>query len=139
MAPVKGRAYSSEKRTRTLLRTYLYIDSLLLMEQKLRMTRALEDVLRALVAEPTKDFYGLQLCQAANLPSGTIYPILARLEQSGWVTSDWEDPDISITEGRPRRRFYRLSEDGAVAARTALARRDRPRSALRTHAAGEAS
>ncbi|WP_344661495.1 PadR family transcriptional regulator [Catenulispora subtropica] len=62
------------------------------------------------------------MCAAANLPSGTIYPILARLEREyGWLESEWEDPDISVTDGRPRRRYYRLSNDGAQAARLALA------------------
>src|SRR5437660_931169 len=45
-----------------------------------------------------------------------------RLEREyGWLKSEWEDPDISIAEGRPRRRYYQLSRDGAEAARLAIA------------------
>ena len=45
-----------------------------------RMTLPTQLVLRAMLAEPTQEMYGLQICQAAELPSGTIHPILARLE-----------------------------------------------------------
>jgi PadR family transcriptional regulator, regulatory protein PadR len=44
---------------------------------------------------------------------------LARLEEAGWVTSAWEDIDPAI-EGRPLRRYYQLSLDGAERARRAL-------------------
>ena len=51
----------------------------------------------------------------------TIHPILVRLEnEDGGLTSRWEDPKIE-DKGRPRRRYYRLTEDGAERARTALA------------------
>jgi len=86
-----------------------------------RMTIPTQLVLRALLAEPTREMYGLQICEQAGLPSGTIHPILARLEQEhGWLTSCWEDikPEDA---GRPRRRFYRFTEGGAELARIALA------------------
>lgn len=86
----------------------------------LRMTLATQLVLRAMLAEPTRETYGLQVCQDAGLPSGTIHPILARLERLGWLESRWEDADPQA-EGRPRRRYYRLTEDGAERARIALA------------------
>ncbi|WP_033227390.1 PadR family transcriptional regulator, partial [Streptomyces virginiae] len=64
---------------------------------------------------------GLPVADAADLPGGTIYPILIRLEQCGWLVSRWEDIDPQ-EEGRPRRRFYRLSERGAQSASAALAK-----------------
>jgi PadR family transcriptional regulator PadR len=86
-----------------------------------RMTIPTQLVLRALVAEPTREMYGLQICEQAGLPSGTIHPILARLEhEHGWVISHWEDISPQ-DEGRPRRRYYRLTEDGAERVRIALA------------------
>ncbi|WP_116172695.1 PadR family transcriptional regulator [Kutzneria buriramensis] len=85
------------------------------------MTQPTQAVLRALVAEPTHEFYGLELGAIAGLPSGTVHPILARLEACGWLVSHWEDLDPH-TEGRPRRRYYQLTPDGAVRARAALAR-----------------
>jgi DNA-binding PadR family transcriptional regulator len=86
-----------------------------------RMTIPTQLVLRVLLGKPTQEMYGLQICEQAGLPSGTIHPILARLEREhGWVTSHWED--IKPEEvGRPRRRYYRLTEDGAESARIALA------------------
>ena len=83
------------------------------------MTVQTQLVLRALLENPTHERYGLELSAASGLPSGTIHPILARLEKLGWLESHWEDVDPT-KEGRPRRRYYRLSPDGAERARTAL-------------------
>jgi PadR family transcriptional regulator, regulatory protein PadR len=91
-----------------------------------RMTLSTQLVLRAMLAEPTEEMYGLQICEAAELPSGTIHPILARLEGCGWLESRWEDID-PVEEGRPRRRYYRFTSDGAERARTALSRIHIPR------------
>jgi PadR family transcriptional regulator, regulatory protein PadR len=91
------------------------------------MTLQTQLVLRVMLAEPASEHYGLQICAETGLPSGTIYPIVARLEQLGWVTSNWEDPAEHVTEGRPRRRYYRLTDEGAEQARDALARAYRPR------------
>ncbi len=85
------------------------------------MTIPTQLVLRALLAEPAREMYGLQIGAAAGLPSGTIHPILARLEREfGWLTSRWEDA-VPAEEGRPRRRYYQLTADGAERARIALA------------------
>ncbi|MDH6437457.1 PadR family transcriptional regulator PadR [Streptomyces sp. SAI-144] len=94
---------------------------------KLRMTLQTQLVLRALLEDPGKQRYGLELCELAGLPSGTIYPILARLEQVGWLDSVWEDPAVHVEGGRPRRRFYRITQDGAEQARGAVAHAYRAR------------
>lgn len=93
------------------------------------MTIPTQLVLRALLAEPTKEMYGLEVCAEAGLQSGTIHPILARLEGLGWLESRWEDIKPE-EEGRPRRRYYRLTEDGAERARIALAQATTPVAAL---------
>jgi PadR family transcriptional regulator, regulatory protein PadR len=85
-----------------------------------RMTLPTQLVLRAMLEEPTREMYGLQIGQAAGLASGTIHPILARLERLDWVESRWEETDPQ-QQGRPRRRYYRLTPDGAEQARMALA------------------
>lgn len=95
-----------------------------------RMTQATQAVLHALLDKPSEEQYGLQICANAGLPSGTIHPILARLEQIGWLDSRWEDID-PVAEGRPRRRYYQLSRDGAEKARSALAQASETRAALR--------
>lgn len=84
------------------------------------MTLPTQLVLRAMLEEPTDEKYGLQISEASGLPSGTIHPILARLEGLGWLESQWEEVDPH-KQGRPRRRYYRLTEDGAERARIALA------------------
>jgi PadR family transcriptional regulator len=85
------------------------------------MTRATQLVLQAFVADPSRQMYGLQVGQVAGLASGTIHPILARLEACGWLESCWEDLGQEAV-GRPRRRFYRLTPDGAVSVTRALHR-----------------
>ena len=96
-----------------------------------RMTIPTQLVLRALLAEPTREMYGLQICAAAGLPSGTIHPILARLEhEHGWLTSQWEDI-APAAEGRPRRRYYQLTQDGAEQGRLALAQATTSTASLR--------
>ena len=97
------------------------------MKTSLRMTTPTQLVLRALLEDLQATHYGLQLCARTRLLSGTVYPILMRLEQVGWVTSSWEDPDEHAESGRPRRRYYRITEDGAEQARIALARVDQGR------------
>jgi DNA-binding PadR family transcriptional regulator len=84
------------------------------------MTIPTQLVLRALLRDPDRELYGVEIGAAAGLPSGTVHPILARLEGLGWVTSQWEDVDPS-TAGRPARRYYRIDAQGAEAARNALA------------------
>ncbi|MBV9162625.1 MAG: helix-turn-helix transcriptional regulator [Pseudonocardiales bacterium] len=74
-------------------------------------------VLRAMLDEPAREMYGLEICKAADLPSGTIHPILARLEGWGWLESRWEDKPAG---GKPRKRYYRFSPGGAERARAAL-------------------
>jgi PadR family transcriptional regulator len=87
------------------------------------MTLQTQMVLRQALVEPGREWYGLEMVQATGLPTGTVYPIITRLEQAGWITSRWETPAQQAEEGqaRPRRRYYQLTEDGAEAARLALA------------------
>ena len=87
---------------------------------KPRMTLQVQLVLAEMLSEPAELRYGLDMCETVGLPSGTIYPILARLERIGWVESNWEDPEAHIAEGRPRRRYYRLTREGAECAAEAL-------------------
>jgi DNA-binding PadR family transcriptional regulator len=97
-----------------------------------RMTLPTQFVLRALLADPQAELYGVEIGEAAELPSGTVHPILARLEGLRWVQSRWEDIDPKV-EGRPARRYYRLTAAGAQAARTALAEAYQSNPARRGH------
>lgn len=59
--------------------------------------------------------YGFEIMRAAHLPSGTVYPLLRRLEAGGLVESRWEDAGEAHHEGRPPRRYYRVTPAGADA------------------------
>jgi DNA-binding PadR family transcriptional regulator len=85
-----------------------------------RVTIAVAKVVSALLVEPEGQRYGLDLMSATGLPSGTLYPILQRLRDAGWVDAAWESID-PVAEGRPARRYYRLTASGAEQARAALA------------------
>jgi len=47
---------------------------------------------------------------------GTLYKALGRMEAAGLLESRWEEPDLALVEGRPRRRLYRLTGAGELAA-----------------------
>ena len=81
-----------------------------------RITPATLDVLEQLISSPAPT-WGLAIIKQSGRPAGSIYPILERLERSGWVTSQWDDAD---DRPGPRRRLYELTADGAAAARAAV-------------------
>ena len=66
--------------------------------------------------------FGFDIMQVTNLPSGTIYPALRRLEALELVTSDWEKDLKARKEGRPRRRYYELTQAGRRQLKEAEAR-----------------
>jgi DNA-binding PadR family transcriptional regulator len=76
-------------------------------------------VLRAVAAGPG---YGFDVIDATGLPSGTVYPALARLERDGYVRSSWEDEEAARQDKRPPRRYYRLTAAGVRVLNTELAR-----------------
>jgi PadR family transcriptional regulator PadR len=80
-----------------------------------RMSSETLRILGTMLEDPMAWHYGLGLSDAAGIASGTIYPMLARLEKAGWLESRWEEqgPD---DEGRPRRRLYKLTGHGERAA-----------------------
>lgn len=59
--------------------------------------------------------YGFEIMRVLRLPSGTVYPLLRRLEASEMVSSGWEDEDAAHSDRRPARRYYTLTEKGAEA------------------------
>lgn len=97
-------------------------------EPSLRMTLPTQLVLHTFLQDPRNELYGVEIGSAAGLPSGTVHPILARLEGVGWLESRWEEIDPRV-EGRPPRRYYQLTASGAEGARDALARVQRPAAA----------
>ncbi|GLQ89792.1 PadR family transcriptional regulator [Dyella flagellata] len=68
-------------------------------------------LLAALLAQRAQWQHGYDLSEQTGLPSGTLYPILMRLSDRGMVESKWEP---SLHQGRPPRKLYRLTAEGAA-------------------------
>jgi PadR family transcriptional regulator, regulatory protein PadR len=66
--------------------------------------------------------HGFDVMDATGLASGTVYPILRRLEAEGFVRSTWEDATRAQREQRPPRRYYELSASGDALVGEAVAR-----------------
>ena len=56
--------------------------------------------------------HGFDVMDATGLPSGTVYPILRRLDREGLVHSQWEREGVAHREQRPPRRYYELTALG---------------------------
>ena len=80
-------------------------------DRDVRMSLQTLKVLEAFLENPSDELSGAEVLQRGQLASGTLYPILLRLETAGWFVSRWESIDPS-SAGRPRRRFYRLTPTG---------------------------
>lgn len=66
--------------------------------------------------------YGFDVMDATGLPSGTVYPMLRRLEREGLVRASWEDAAIARDEQRPPRRYYEITAEGHAALSAGTAR-----------------
>jgi PadR family transcriptional regulator, regulatory protein PadR len=82
------------------------------------ITPKMLDVLGVLLEDPSEPRYGLEIGERLDMRSGTLYPILGRLERAGLLSSELEKVDPR-TVGRGRRRFYRLTGIGEVQAKHA--------------------
>lgn len=89
------------------------------MKAPFKITGATLDVLEVLI--PGDEVHGFAVAKAAGKPTGSVYPILLRLEEAGWIESRWESEHPE--PGRPRRRFYKLTADGMTSARAIVKER----------------
>jgi PadR family transcriptional regulator PadR len=83
-----------------------------------RMTSQTLKVLSAIMSAGGRELSGAEISQEARLASGTLYPMLMRLEQCGWLESRWETEDPQALR-RPRRRYYRITGVGKTRAQAA--------------------
>jgi PadR family transcriptional regulator, regulatory protein PadR len=86
---------------------------------ELRLSQAALKVLRFLLDAPLVAHSGAEIARATQVLSGTLYPMLIRLEGAGWLRSEWEQIDPR-EQGRPRKRFYGLTSLGQNSASSAL-------------------
>jgi DNA-binding PadR family transcriptional regulator len=87
--------------------------------QEPRITAQTLKVLRVFMSQLDDEISGAEIYSATGVASGTLYPLLIRLESVGWVESRWEDEKPQKL-GRPRRRLYRVTDVGAKKARAAF-------------------
>lgn len=78
--------------------------------------------LQILAAAGRQGSYGLDIVAQTGLPSGTVYPTLARLKDAGLLRAVWEDHRQAERSGRPRRRYYLLTASGGAALAEGAAR-----------------
>lgn len=79
------------------------------MARRRNISKQTRLLLAALVDAPTETWYGYDLCKKTGLKSGTLYPILMRLGDQGYLSSEWCAPE---QQGRPPRRVYALTPAG---------------------------
>lgn len=75
-----------------------------------RLTKPTEGVLM-LLAHTETGIWGLEISKLLKIPTGTVYPILSRLQELGWVLSYWDNDHDRVG---PRRKYYRLTESALV-------------------------
>jgi PadR family transcriptional regulator PadR len=98
---------------------------LVLVQPIQRVTAPTLEVLQTLL-DSDGPVWGLRIMEALGRPSGTVYPILERLERQGWIRSEWAPGDAG-PHGERQRRLYELTREGAPAARELLrARAEHP-------------
>jgi len=99
--------------------TLCRLSSMGAQNRDVRMSLQTLRVLGAFLDVPTESLSGVDVQRRSGLASGTLYPILLRLESAGWFVSRWENIDPSAV-GRPRKRFYRLTASGLAQASAAF-------------------
>lgn len=91
------------------------------MSPRLNLTYSTALVLQAL----SRGFHhGFDIMDATGLPSGTVYPILRRLDREGLLDSEWEEHAEAQREQRPPRRYYEITAAGERMLGDAIARYD---------------
>jgi PadR family transcriptional regulator, regulatory protein PadR len=90
------------------------------MVDMIRMSGPTLKLLKLLLENPKAGVSGAEISKKTKLGSGTIYPLLQRLEIAKWIEGEWEDVEPSKA-GRPKRRLYKLTRSGQAAASKELA------------------
>lgn len=93
-------------------------------------------LLAALLAAGPRWSYGYELTTSTGIRSGTLYPLLIRLEAQGYLEAEWQPP---AAPGRPPRHAYRLTAAGQRLARSEAAAPERDVAAPGRRAGGVAS
>jgi PadR family transcriptional regulator PadR len=88
--------------------------------QDLDITPKMAAVLKVFLEDPGQPRYGFELMKLTGMASGSLYPMLARLEKAGWLAKGKEDLDPRVV-GRPARTNYTITGAATSVARIQLA------------------
>jgi DNA-binding MarR family transcriptional regulator len=88
--------------------------------QDFDITPKMARVLKVFLEDPDQSRYGFELMRITGMASGSLYPMLARLEGAGWLTRGKENIDPQAA-GRPPRMHYTITGAAVSAARVQLA------------------
>lgn len=93
------------------------------MPGPIRVTNPLLDVLQVFLqaTDDRVELHGWAILKATKRSGPTVYGVLDRLEDAGWIIGRWEDQHPE--PNKPRRRFYQLTPTGVVEARDLIAAR----------------
>src|SRR5712691_4463796 len=83
------------------------------MGRTIRLSSQTRAILSAFLERASQWRYGYDLSRETDLKAGTLYPILMRLSDAGWLEARWPEPS---SPGRPPRPQYRLTQDGRAGA-----------------------
>lgn len=103
------------------------------MPPRIRMSPQTASVLAGFLAQRREWRYGYDLSRETTLKSGTLYPILMRLANCGWLETAWTQPEEM---GRPPRHMYRLTPKGVRCAQEKLAPKARHALTRRAYGTG---
>lgn len=87
------------------------------MRRTRTLSRQAQAVLIALLGAGERWSHGYELVREAGIKSGTLYPLLIRLKEQGYLDAEWQKP---VEPGRPPRHAYRLTGAGVQLARDIL-------------------
>lgn len=104
------------------------------MRKQRRLSPTAARVLGLFLDAPDREAFGLQIVEEAEVPSGSLYPILHLLERHEVLIGAWEDLETAVAAGHRPRKKYRLNPDQAERARDlraeAEAAQDKPKGTL---------
>lgn len=88
------------------------------MKRRRALSVHAQTILVMLLEARSRWSHGYELAQGANIKSGTLYPLLIRLAEQGYLEAEWQAP---AQAGRPPRHAYRLTSAGVQLARSLAA------------------
>jgi DNA-binding PadR family transcriptional regulator len=84
------------------------------MSRRPNISEQTRTALASFLAQPQDWRYGYDITLETGLKSGTLYPLLMRLHDQGFLEAEWRP---SAKAGRPPRHAYRLTASGMALAR----------------------